>query len=217
MMATPRSAPYIWVTWLARVMAGSVACHWQYWFQAHHKLSQRQHANFDVTAWTVAHSRLLTELRQELRNQGYFPRAEVPFSVDLPIPLSSSVDDVPLTLDVRVAGKIDCLVETDDEVVVFDCKTGAPREADRVQVMIYMHALRQYPQFVERPMRGVVVYPDQRVPVDAPTEVFADHLTYFVRLLVTEEPALREPGPDCRFCSLTALDCDERVEDPAMA
>ena len=46
-MANPRKSPYIWVTWLAKVMSGDVTCHWQSWFQSHNQLTEKQSGDFD--------------------------------------------------------------------------------------------------------------------------------------------------------------------------
>jgi hypothetical protein len=46
-VAIPREMPYIWATWLSRVMSGNVSRQWQYWFLAQNKLVEEQPATFD--------------------------------------------------------------------------------------------------------------------------------------------------------------------------
>jgi len=36
-MSVLRRSPYIWVTWLTKLMAGEAQCEWASWFKAHHK------------------------------------------------------------------------------------------------------------------------------------------------------------------------------------
>src|SRR5690606_30645947 len=120
MTAVPRRRPYIWVTWLARVMSGEVWCHWQYWFQTHHILKDRQPSDFDSIAWNIEHTRLLTELRREVARPGVRMHTEFEFRIQVPPD------------DTTVAGKIDCRVDVGESLVVYDCKTGQPRVAHRV-------------------------------------------------------------------------------------
>lgn len=171
-MAIPRGKPYIWATWLSRVMTGHVSCQWQYWFLAWHKLIQEQSATFDSVGWQIRHTRLLTEVRQELTAAGVRANTELAFQCQVP------------GCDVLINGKIDCLAVDGRNVTVYDCKTGKPRSSDRAQVMIYMYALSTYPRFVGSVIRGMVVYQDRRDEIPCLPEDFADQLAYFTRLLV---------------------------------
>ena len=96
-MAKPRDAPYIWVTWLAKVMAGNVTCHWQSWFQTQNKLTEEQPSDFNLAGWTINHTKMLTELKENLIKKGYKPFIEHP--IKYKIPNSNAV----------IAGKSDCI------------------------------------------------------------------------------------------------------------
>ena len=37
-MAVPRETPYIWTTWLPRLLTGENSCEWAVWFKAHHSV-----------------------------------------------------------------------------------------------------------------------------------------------------------------------------------
>lgn len=197
-MAIPRGKPYIWATWLSRVMTGHVSCQWRYWFLAWHKLIQEQAATFDSVGWQIRHTRLLTEVRQELTAAGVRTNTEAAFQCRVP------------GCDVLINGKIDCLAVDGRIVTVYDCKTGKPRSSDRAQVMIYMYALSTYPRFAESLIRGMVVYQDRRDEIPCLPEDFADQLAYFSGLLVSDGPPVKEPGRDCRLCKITSDDCPER-------
>ncbi len=125
LVAIPRGKPYVWATWLSRVMTGNVSCQWQYWFLARHKLIEEQPATFDSVGWQIRHTRLLTEVRQELMAAGLRLNTEFAFQCRVP------------GCDVLINGKIDCLAVDGRIVTVYDCKTGMPRTSDRAQVMIY--------------------------------------------------------------------------------
>lgn len=199
-MAIPRGKPYIWATWLSRVMTGNVSCQWQYWFLARHKLIHEQPATFDSVGWQIHHTRLLTEVRQELTATGVRANTELAFQCRVP------------GCDVVINGKIDCLAVDGRTVTVYDCKTGKPRSSDRAQVMIYMYALSTYPRFAQSRIRGMVVYQDRRDEIPYLPEQFDLDLTYFTRLLAEETPLGKSPGRDCRFCKITSTDCPDRQD-----
>jgi len=198
--ATPRHEPFIWATWLAKVMSGRVNCQWQYWFQSHHKLLSKQPSTFDSLNWKIGHTRLLTELKQEVLASGLQPRTEVSIKFELP------------GLDTRISGKADCLVVDGSNVMLYDCKTGHPHDSDRAQVMIYMYGLATLPQYASSRIRGTVVYRDGWVAVPDLSETFESDLTFFAKLLSAYAEPQREPGPDCALCNIHAVDCPDRPE-----
>ncbi|HEU4792577.1 MAG TPA: PD-(D/E)XK nuclease family protein [Nitrolancea sp.] len=175
-MAIPRGKPYVWATWLSRVMTGNVSCQWQYWFLARHKLIEEQPATFDSVGWQIRHTRLLTEVRQELMAAGLRLNTEFAFQCRV------------LGCDVLINGKIDCLAVDGRIVTVYDCKTGIPRESHQVQVMIYMYALSTYPRFMKKRIQGIVVYQQRRIDIPCLPEDFADQIAYFTRLLAAGAP-----------------------------
>lgn len=199
-MAEQRKQPYIWVKWLSRVMSGAVSCQWQYWFQAHHRLSEKRPSDFDMITWQVKHTRLLTDLRRELASPEVTLRTEPRLQCRVP------------GVDAIVEGRPDCLAINGANVTVYDCKTGTPRDSDQVQVMIYMYALSTYPQHARSRIQGAVVYPDQRVEIPYLTDDFVSALEYFVALLADTTPLPRAPGDDCRYCNITARDCPARQD-----
>ena len=47
-MTRRRSGPYIWVTWLSRLLVGDRSCEWSSWFKAHHRYYDRMPSDFDA-------------------------------------------------------------------------------------------------------------------------------------------------------------------------
>lgn len=197
--AVERPAPFIWVSWLAKVMSGRVSCEWQYWFQTRHKLLSRQPSSFDSVSWQIGHTRLLSEVRREVSARAVRPHLEFGLTFELP------------AVDAKISGKADCLIVDGSDVTVLDCKTGGAHQSDRVQVMIYMYGLSTYPQFARSRIRGMVVYRDDRVEIPYLPEQFESDLIYFAQLLAAGDAPQREPGPDCSFCNIAAVDCPERI------
>ena len=199
-MAIPRSDPYMWVTWLSKIMSGQTACQWQGWFQTHNKLTERHPQSFDLTGWKINHTRMLTELVQKMTAQGLEPRVEFPITIAVG--------------EATLGGKIDCVAVENSTACIYDCKTGTPRDSDQVQVMIYMHALSQIRKFENTPIQGIVLYRDHEdVEIPELPGSFVSNFDYFVSLLSEDTPPIKVPGQDCRFCSIAKSDCPERVDE----
>ena len=205
-MAQPRAnGPYIWVTWLPKLLSGESSCEWASWFKAQHEgwSWSRMPSDFDRAGWLMNHTALLNEQRQRRENQGHSVFTEAQNSINLRG--SSAV----------LAGKPDLVARRGDEVTVIDVKTGRPSPAHATQVMLYMYALpRALGRYKGLTIAGQVVYPDHAVdiPSDAVDRRFIENLGGLIRRLVSEMPARRIPSPsECRFCEITPVDCPERA------
>ena len=66
----PRSGPYIWATWLAKLLVGDASCEWAAWFRAHYKEFERMPGDFDAVAWQIRHTTMLNEVRDRLEAGG---------------------------------------------------------------------------------------------------------------------------------------------------
>ena len=71
-MAVERTTPYIWVTWLTKLLVGENSCEWAAWFRAHHETwsYDKVPSTFDATAWQLNHTSLLNRIRSRLEVQG---------------------------------------------------------------------------------------------------------------------------------------------------
>lgn len=207
--ATARETPYIWITWLAKVMTGDMSCQWAYWFQAHHKLETRTPSSFDATTFKIKHSKALNEQIAKAQSGG-------PAKLSRERKVEWHFVE-PHLRGATISGKIDLLVETPSERLVVDCKTGQPRNEHEAQVMLYQWMLRREDPSDSRPIRGRVVYADHAVEIGPLSPRFDDDVVYFVGLLASASAALRVPGDDCRFCPITRLDCPERREERVAA
>jgi len=200
---SPRSEPYVWVTWMAEVMSGDVDCQWRAWFRSHYRLRhEAEREGGDLAAWRATHTRALSELTRTLASNGLPAQNEYAFKQRLPWHREGII-----------AGKMDCLVDDEDTVTVYECKTGMRKSRDHLQVMLYMWALAQEPRFAGKRMRGFLVYEDDQVEVQ-PYGNFIDDLTHFSGVLCGGDEAPRVPGYDCRFCPVSDDDCAERQEPP---
>ena len=133
------TGPYIWVTWLPRLLSGESSCEWAAWFKAQHEGSSwaRTPSDFDQAGWLMDHTALLNEQREAWEKQGCSVLTEAQNSFTL---RGSSAS---------VAGKPDLVAQRRDGATVIDAKSGRPSPHHAIQVMIYMYAPAESPGAVQ--------------------------------------------------------------------
>ena len=212
MMAVLRSGgPYIWVTWLTRLLVGENSCEWAAWFRAQHEgwSWAKAPSGFDLVGWQLAHTAGVNECRAEWEGRGYMVYTESQNGFAL------------WGRTATLGGKPDLVALRGGCGTIINVKTGSPSPAHSVQVMLYMYAV---PRAMGRhhgvAFDGVVAYSDHEVPIPAAAvnETFIGNLSLLVRRLSSSEPARRVPSPrECGFCDISSADCPERAAEGAVA
>ena len=135
-MTQVRPTPYIWVTWLSRLLVGDDSCIWASWYRVHYQdFRKSEGSSFDLAKWKMSHTRLLRQIRDSLRADGHTMTME-------------DQNAFKLTGNSRatLAGKPDMIgTAPDGRVTVYDAKTGTQKASDAAQVMIYLYALARDP------------------------------------------------------------------------
>ena len=70
-MPRAREHPYIWATWIARLLAGESHCEWAGWFRAHYQDWERPPSDFDQSKWMMDHTDLVNQARESREKLGY--------------------------------------------------------------------------------------------------------------------------------------------------
>ena len=202
-MPQQREHPYIWATWLPRLLTGENSCEWAVWFKAHHQNWAKPPSDFNQAQWMLNHTALLNERRANWEIGGY--------SVEVEGQNGFQLRGRPATL----SGKPDIIAHRDDEAVIVDAKTGHESPSHAVQVMIYLYAVpRAFERYRNAKLRGQVTYRDHttRIPAEAVDDQFIQNLGALILRLSADEPARRVPSrQECRFCDISAADCPVRV------
>ncbi|MCY4558796.1 MAG: PD-(D/E)XK nuclease family protein [Chloroflexi bacterium] len=203
-MLQRREQPYIWTTWLPKLLTGENSCEWSVWFKAHYKNRTRQPSDFDQADWLMRHTALLNEQKEKRANSRSFVYVE-------------GQNDFKLCgKTATLAGRPDLVVLDDRDAIIIDVKSGREQAWHRVQVMIYQYALPfVYPQYRDVRVSGEVVYPDHtvQIPEEAVSGQFVQDLGALIRRLGSDTPPSRVPSSsECRFCDVGALDCLDRME-----
>ena len=203
-MPRPRESPYIWATWLARLLAGEASCEWASWFRSHYQAWAKPPTDFDQAQWMLEHTALVNQARESREKLGYTVYTEAQNAFRLRGKFAT------------LAGKPDLIAVKGQDVVIIDAKTGKPGPAHSAQVMIYQYAVpRALDRYRGMEFRGHVIYPDANVQIPASgiDGKFVERLGALIRRLAAETPARRVPSAqECPFCDITKADCPERVE-----
>ena len=199
------NGPYVWVTWLTKLLVGEHSCEWAAWFKSHHESRSWEKAlsTFDVVQWQVAHTAGVIDTRAAWEQEGYkvFTEGQNSFALR--------------GKTATLGGKPDLIARKGNEGVILDVKTGRPTPSHGVQVMLYMYATpRALGQYRDIDFDGRVVYHDHEVviPAAAVDEAFIGNVGRFMQRLGLSVPARRVPSPmECAHCDITAIDCPDRL------
>ena len=197
-------APYVWATWIAKLIAGDSHCEWAAWFRARYDASSwRRQPRGDFEPWQIQHTALLRRAEDRWAAIGFVTTCE---------------EQNHFRLSGRQAylnGKPDLIAVKDDAAVVIDVKTGRPRPSHSAQVLLYMYAVpRAMPEHQDRVFDGAVVYEDHvvNIPADAVDRTFVEDVSALMRRLAAPEPPRSAPSiAECRFCDITEDDCPVRA------
>jgi CRISPR/Cas system-associated exonuclease Cas4 (RecB family) len=206
-MAKRRQSPYIWATWLTRLLVGEHCCEWGAWFKTHHESNswEKVPRNFDLTAWDVAHTTRVQETREKLEAEGKA------------VFIESQNRFVLRGTTAALGGKPDLIVTSKGNGTIIDIKTGKPSPAHHVQVMVYMYAVpKVLQQYHGMKLEGKVIYHDHEVeiPASAVDEKFISNLSSLIRKLSSTTPPRKIANSvECGFCDITKNDCPERATD----
>ena len=203
-MAQHQESPYIWATWLARLLTGEASCEWAAWFRAHYEGWARPPSDFDSAQWMLEHTALVNEARESRERLGYTVYTENQNSFRLKGKVAT------------LAGKPDLVAVRNGDAVIIDAKTGRSSPHHAAQVRTYMYAVpRALDRYRGMEFRGHVIYPDGNVqiPVSGMDRKFVENLGSLIQRLAADTPARRVPSAsECRWCDITGNDCPDRIE-----
>ena len=202
-----RTGPYIWATWLSRLLAGDDSCEWAIWFKAQHYSNSWTHRprDSDLSEWLLKHTALVRQVQEQMVDDDYVVTLEDQNKFSLKGSRTNVV----------IEGKPDIIAVKDGAVTVVDAKTGQPRNSDSFQVLLYMYALSQSGPYKGMPIEGKVVYPagETPVPYSGVSTQFINSLVSQVGRIASSEPPSPTPSPrECAWCDITDEDCPDRVE-----
>ena len=207
-MAIERSTPYVYVTWITKLLAAEDYCEWKVWFQSHYTKYPTVPSDFNLTEWTAQHTELTEKRVESLRAEGYDIYVE-----------NQNYFNLEGKTGITLGGKPDIVAVKGDTALVVDCKTGNSRHSDNYQVMIYMLILPSVHNACRgKVMKGEVQYLSDKVeiPSEKVNDDFRQKFGALMKKVGGDVELERNPTySECRFCKITDENCPDRVtEEP---
>lgn len=229
-----REKPFVWPSWISKLVAGECQCEWAYWFKSHFMYDKKP-SDFNLHRWSINHNQLVHSRRDALEKLGFTVTIEDQnsFKMIVQIPVGEDFRESILHIDVVISGKADLVALGKEEdprhegdclwtYLVEDCKTGNPKTSDHVQVILYMLFLPLAVQrYKDAEFSGCIVYKAGVPNVDIPSEAATkdEELKKIIwdtikRIAGNEVNCCKVPSMnECRRCDITCADCSERIEN----
>jgi hypothetical protein len=186
--------PYIWVTWMTKLISGESSCRFSLWFRARYRF-EKLLPGADLTRWTADHEELVRNRVVDLRLAHIDTRLEVGMTVQGRL--------------ATLSGKPDIRYEFDGHAVFEDAKTGRRRDSDHVQVLLYLwlHKMQTKQLGI-----GRVVYRDgvEDVDLDRLADVEREASRLLRMCADVETPLPFRSRSECRSCNIGRRDCSVR-------
>jgi CRISPR/Cas system-associated exonuclease Cas4 (RecB family) len=195
-----RKRPYVWVSWITKLLSGEDRCWWKAWYKARHKYAKVPddpgREEF-FAEWTATHDAIVEKRAARLRDAGWVVRCEE----DAEFKLAGAGADL--------AGKPDLVAVRDGMALVIDAKSGKRRRSDHWQVLVYLFGLG-LSWCKGLSLEGEVAYRDGEEPVEELTHQKKQAIAEAVRAVSSDsEPARAPSARECRYCDVAA--CPDRV------
>lgn len=204
MTDTLRRKPYVWASWITKLIAGEEKCWFKAWYKALHryeKLLDPERESF-LAQWTKTHDAMTKKRAARMKADDWVVKAE---------------DEGQFTLSGKNAdlgGKPDIVGIRDGQALIIDEKSGKRRESDRWQVTIYMFALPLSWLPKDLKVAGEVEYKDGIEQVERLTDARVDRIAQAMKRITDREnpPRAVPSARECERCDVAA--CTERYVKP---
>jgi len=205
-MPEKRFKKSIWVTWIAKLMAGESLCPWSAWFKTHYLNYEKVPSGPELIKWRLDHTRMVNELREQRLKAG----EKVFIEEDNRFSFKTKLN---LTLD----GKPDLIAVSSNGATIYECKSNEQKDSHQVQLMIYLYCIPQcLKQYQNIKLKGCLLYyPNNKIeiPTSLIDDRFVDHFNYWIRILGADTPPVKASSKnECLFCNITKAGCSERIE-----
>lgn len=200
---SPRRRPYVYVTWITKLLGGENKCWWAAWFKVCHNYAKTpddpdREAFF--REWTAKHDAIVNSHAAKLKAAGYVVKLEKDAAF---IANGASAD---------VSGKPDLVAMKDGVAKVIDGKSGRRRQSDHWQVLIYL-LLLPLTWLKGMKLEGEVLYSDGTANVRAlGAEERETIIAAIKKVSDRANPPNAEPSQnECRYCDVAA--CSLRYKE----
>ena len=205
-----RDRPYVWVTWIAKLLSGEDLCVRSAWFKAKHQRSSSEKvpSDFNSATWNMNHTSALREYRSKLVGEGY----QVYVENQNKFTYSGN------TINVAVGGKPDLIARNGGAGKIVDIKTGAPKDFHTIQVQLYMWLIPRVltAQHGGVEFDGLLVYNNHEVPIPANSvnQEFINSSIEMIKAIASlDEPETVPSLGECSCCDILPEHCPSRIDE----
>lgn len=219
-MKKERKQPFVWPTYLSKLIAGEHHCYWRYWFKSHFTGYDTPPSDFNSAMWNVKHTKILRERVDGLTGLGYRVLIENQnsFKLDYCGAVISGKPDI-VAFGQEEAYTRDGNVDVVEVAEIDDAKSGKPKTSDSVQIYLYQILLPlAVPEYAKTKFSGCVVYPIGVQNVEIPNTITDDEslkteIFSTIDKIIGPEVACRKTPSrmECRFCDITKKDCCQKI------
>jgi hypothetical protein len=185
-------------------LLGKRVCTYGPWFKTHHKGLPPPKPDYTLPVRLSEHAERVFKLADTIRGARYSLTLE-----------NENAFRVRRANGLTLGGRPDLVCwNAEGEYTVYDVKTGAKKDSDIIQVMLYMALLPYSSRFKGKTFAGSIVSNEGgyvNIPATAVDDAFRKRIGQVLDVLGS--PAAPEKRPskaECRFCDVTAADCTER-------
>jgi len=217
-MKKERKQPFVWPSWISKLIAGEDNCFWKVWFRAHYKNYDKIPSDFNSAAWVIAHTAMIRQRVDSLEALGYRVMIEDQNSFSWAYK-GALINGKP---DIIAFGQEENVVGTNREAesIVEDIKSGKCKTSDQVQVWLYQLILpKAIPEYQGVKFKGAVIYKPGVKNVDIPETIVDDaslktEIANTINKVIGLEMGARcvPSRGECRFCDITSADCAQRFK-----
>lgn len=201
--AQKRSQAYLWVTWLAELLAGEKRCSFSVWKRTHYQLPKPP-SSYDSSQ----HDEMVIQRAAQLQAEGFIVYVEY----------ANAFKFKGKIFDICVAGRPDIVAIKDGWVVVEDIKTGRRKDSHKLQVLLYMLLLPFAPETQQycngQTPHGRLIYPDRTVEIPASSvdRPFKERLRQSIAAIASPTPPNPNPTSwECRYCKVPGAYCPSKL------
>lgn len=199
-----RPRPYVWPSWITKLLAGESKCWYSAWYKAQHKYlkvpDDPDRADF-FEEYNRKHDAITERRAKELMAEGWIVKVEEQGEFRVKGKLGD------------ISGKPDIVAMKDDVAKVVDAKSGKRRQSDHWQVLLYTLLLPMSWLKGFKEIQGEVEYADGTAEVRPITAEEKERITSSLRLIMgPTAPEATPSAGDCKFCDIAR--CQYRYKAP---
>jgi PD-(D/E)XK nuclease superfamily len=202
--------PYVWVSWITGLLAGTDRCEWAAWYKAHFRYAKLDRAAEDPEAldrWKEDHTAMVNARADRIRREDRYPlvfvEEENKFALKGESVILGGKPDI-----VGLEGVPDSLRQRDG--IVIDQKSGAKSSAHVWQVRVYMFAAAYLEWQRAYRFVGEVEYRGSTIAVDPLNAEEKARIIATLRTVGSDlEPPRTPRAEECERCDIAV--CPDRI------